>query len=484
MEFQDIIEQNRAAMIQSLQELMRIRSVRADACRKENGTLLPFGSEVEQAYQYVLELGRNMGFEVKDADHFGGHIQWRAEDPDAEIFGIAGHLDVVPEGEGWSVDPFEAKLSEDWILGRGAQDDKGPVIACLYGMKALQEAGLTPTRTIRLIIGLDEETEQEGMRYYLEQEGMPDLGITPDGEFPLTNGEMGNLEIQLASRMKKYSPKDGLVLSKMQGGIAPNVVPGSARAVVSAGSKEIYGNIRSLAEDFTQETGYDIKTKRVGSSLAIEATGISAHGADPHLGLNAISVLMAFLGKLSFVGDEISEWIQYYNQKIGFHLHGENLDCELEDEPSGKLVCNVGMMEVGSDVATALLNIRYPVTYTSEDVYRGIEKSMEGTAIGLIKVEDAHPVYTPVDDPFVQELLSVYREESGDQTSQPFVDRGGTYAKLLRHTVAFGALFPGDEDRMHQPDERIQVDTLVKLARIYGLMMYRLCIQQPSDGQQ
>ncbi len=482
MEFQDIIEQNKSEMIQALQELIRIKSVKEAPCQTEKGVLLPFGAGVEEAYQYVLKLGRKMGFTVKDADHYGGHIEWKAEDPNAEIFGIAAHIDVVPEGDGWSVDPYGAVQVEDWIMGRGTQDDKGPLISCLYAMKALKDAGYTPSRTIRLIIGLDEETEQEGMRHYLEAEGMPDLGITPDGEFPLTHGEMGNMEVHLVSRMKKYSPKDGLILSKVAAGVAPNVVPASARAVVSTANKEQYSLIRDMAQSFSEETGYHVKTKKVGSSLSIEAAGISAHGADPHLGLNAISVLMAFLGRLSFISDEITEWIQYYNEHIAFHLHGEGLGCPLEDDVSGKLVCNVGMMEVGNDVATVVINIRYPVTHTSESVYEGIEKSLEDTRIGMLKVEDAHPVYTPLEDPFVQELLKVYREESGDNESQPFVDRGGTYAKSLRKTVAFGALFPTDEDRMHQSDERIHRDVLVKLARIYGLMMYRLCMKQ-SDAE-
>lgn len=477
MDYLENIEQNKEQMIESLQDLVRIRSVQDAPVRNKDGEVYPFGAGVEEAYQYAMNLGRELGFDVKDCNHYAGHVEWKSQNPEAKVFAIAGHLDVVPEGDGWSKDPYDPIIEDGWMNGRGTLDDKGPVIASLYGMKALKDAGYEPKNTIRLIFGLDEETGNDSTDYYLEQEPMPDFGITPDGEFPLTNGEMGNMKFQLASRMKKYSPKDGLILSKMEAGLAPNVVPRTAKAVVSCHDASIYESIIRKAEAFRTETGYDLKTRKTGKSLALEATGISAHGADPHKGLNAISILMQFLGNLDFVSDEVTEWIQYYNEHIGFNLHGENMDCALEDEPSGKLICNVGMMEMGSDVASVTINVRYPISYRADDVYDGVEKTLEGTSIGLIKMDNDSPVYIPADDPFIETLLSVYTEETGDYENKPFVDRGGTYAKVFHRLVAFGALFPGEEDRMHQPDERISIDALMKMTRIYTNMMYKLCIE-------
>ena len=153
------------------------------------------------------------------------------------------------------------------------------------------------------------------------------------------------------------------------------------------------------------------------------------------------------------------------------------MECAFQDEPSGKLICNVGMMELSNDVATVTLNVRYPISYTSETVYEGVEKTLEGTNIGLIKKGDDKPAYVPVDDPFIQTLCSVYVEETGDDENKPFVDRGGTYAKVFRRMVAFGALFPGEEDRMHQPDERLSIEALMKMTRIYTAMMEKLCME-------
>ena len=57
---------------------------------------------------------------------------------------IVGHLDVVPEGDGWYFDPYGGSIEDGYVCGRGAVDDKGPVIASFYGMKALKDCGYQP----------------------------------------------------------------------------------------------------------------------------------------------------------------------------------------------------------------------------------------------------------------------------------------------------------------------------------------------------
>lgn len=54
-----------------------------------------------------------------------------------------------------------------------------------------------------MILGLDEETESAGMRYYKERVRMPDFAIVPDSDFPLVNGEKGILIFDLAKKIGK-----------------------------------------------------------------------------------------------------------------------------------------------------------------------------------------------------------------------------------------------------------------------------------------
>ena len=146
----DIINQNHDDMIKKLRELIAIRSVVEDAAGDK-----PFGEGVHEAFMYMKGLAEHEGFEFKNVSNYGGHIEFAGEnaDDDTEIFGILGHIDVVPEGADWDYEPYAATVEGDLLYGRGAIDDKGPTIAAFYAMKALKDAGFKPNKKIRLILG-------------------------------------------------------------------------------------------------------------------------------------------------------------------------------------------------------------------------------------------------------------------------------------------------------------------------------------------
>ena len=181
----ETIETNKEDMISSLSHLLQIPSVAVETPGE-----YPFGENVQKAYDAMLDMAREEGFAVYNADNYGGHIDFTGKGEG--IVGVVGHLDVVPEGDGWSFDPYGGEVKDGWICGRGTTDDKGPVIASFYGMKALKACGYEPKKTIRLILGLDEETNWHGMDHYLEHVAeLPDLGFTPDGDFQAIHGEKG-----------------------------------------------------------------------------------------------------------------------------------------------------------------------------------------------------------------------------------------------------------------------------------------------------
>ncbi|MBQ3185810.1 MAG: M20/M25/M40 family metallo-hydrolase, partial [Firmicutes bacterium] len=84
------------------------------------------------------------------------------------------------------------------------------------------------------------------------------------------------------------------------------------------------------------------------------------------------------------------------------------------------------------------------------------------------------PIYVVEDEPLVQTLMDIYRKHTGDMESKPLVIGGGTYARAVENTIAFGARFPEDEDVMHQKNEYISIDNMMKLTRIYAEAIYRL----------
>ena len=464
------IEQNRQEMLDALAQVLRIQSDQAEPVTAEDGSVYPFGAGVQQAYETVLAMGREMGFETVDVDHYGGHIDFRGSED--TVVGIVGHLDVVPAAGSWNFDPYGGEIKDGMIYGRGTTDDKGPVIACLYAMKALKEEGFEPKSTIRLILGLDEETGWKGMQHYLEAVPAPDLGFTPDGDFPIINGEKGNLIFEAARKFGRTTTK-GLQLRSIKAGNAANSVPDAARAVVRNPEGD-YQKIKAEIAAFQEETGYKVNCRGIGKSLELTTSGRGAHGANPEAGLNAISILMAFLGRLNFVNEDHNEWIAFYNRCIGFDLCGERLGIGFEDEISGKLVLNVGMAEMDPEIGKLTINIRYPISYTQEQVFAGLAETFERYGLGWVLIKNHDPLYLELDDPMVQTLLEVYREQTGDHESQPLIIGGGTYARAMKNVIAYGALFPGDEDRMHQPNERLSVERFLQMTKIYAEAIYKL----------
>ena len=294
-------------MLKTLAEIVSKPSVNAEPVKTADGEVYPFGKGVQEALECMLEIGREKGFDVYNDENYAGHIEWKSENGGNEYFGIVGHLDVVPVGTDWTTDPFEmVDKGDGFVYGRGTSDDKGPVVACLYAMKALKDEGLEPKMNIRLVLGLDEETGHISADHYTEHCGQPSLGFTPDADFPLVNGELGIMIFELAQKFKTKPAKDEMRLTKLEGGVAPNAVPAYAKAVV-AGSKEHYDLISDRAKLYAEETGYKLKTKKQGTSLVIEAFGQAAHGAHPDLGLNAVSILMDFLGRISFASEELND---------------------------------------------------------------------------------------------------------------------------------------------------------------------------------
>ena len=381
----------------------------------------------------------------------------------------------MPVGTGWETDPFTMTDKGDgYVYGRGTSDDKGPVVACLYALKALKEEGLEPHTNVRLVLGLDEETGDISAEHYTQNCGQPAAGFTPDANFPLVNGEMGIMVFELAQKFTARPGKDDIRLTKLEGGTAHNAVPAYAKAVI-AGSKEHYGMIADRAALYAQETGHKIRAKKQGSSLVIEATGKAAHGAHPDLGLNAVSILMDFLGRISFTNEELNDFIAFYNGKIGSDIHGERMGCFFEDEPSGPLIFNVGVANINEDIATLSINIRYPVTFTDHQVLEALESATEGSRLGIVTRMIQKPVYRELDDPMVEKLMRAYRDETGRSDAQPMVIAGGTYAKMFDNILAFGAQFPGEPNTMHQADEKFSVDSFMKMARVYARAIESLC---------
>jgi succinyl-diaminopimelate desuccinylase len=88
-----------------------------------------------------------------------------------------GHLDVVPPGQGWTVDPYGAQLVDGVVWGRGSCDMKGGLVASFVAMAASLELGGPPLRTEFLVTPDEESGSERGLLRYLEEVGMTPYDI-------------------------------------------------------------------------------------------------------------------------------------------------------------------------------------------------------------------------------------------------------------------------------------------------------------------
>ncbi len=463
MDFLKLIDTYENDIIESTQKIIRIKSVEEKPLPG-----MPFGQGPFDALENILDLGRDMGFKVRNLDNYAGHIEFGQGE---EIVGILAHVDVVPEGDGWTYPPYGAEIHDGKIFGRGTVDDKGPAVAALYAMKAIKDSGEALNKKVRLIIGANEETGWKCMDHYFKNEKAPDMGFTPDADFPVIHGEKGIIVFDLVFNMNKPTACD-IYLRDLKGGNAPNMVPDYAESLIEAQDP---ANIEKLLNDYNKDKEFPISMSADGNMVKLWVKGISAHGSTPEKGENAISYIMDFLGKLFDGGCSTCNFIKIYNERIGFKHHGEGIGCGLEDDVSGKLNFNPGMIRIEDGKIILTINVRYPIKSSAKEVYDGIRENLKLTTIELVEgTSDSKPIYSPVDNFLVEKLMNVYREMSGDSESQPITIGGGTYARAMKNAVAFGPMFPGQKDVAHQKDEYISIEHLMKISKIYAKAIYEL----------
>ncbi|QQY79226.1 succinyl-diaminopimelate desuccinylase [Keratinibaculum paraultunense] len=463
MDFIKLIDSYKYDIIKSTQEIVTIKSVEDEP--KEG---MPFGEGPYKALEYALNLAKQMGFKTKNLDGYVGYAEFGEGE---ETLGILVHLDVVPEGDGWIYPPYGAEIHDGKIYGRGSIDDKGPAIACMYAMKALKESKVPLSKKIRIIFGTNEETDWGCMKYYFEHEKSPDIGFTPDANFPVIHGEKGIIKFDLVKDINTNCTNN-ITIKNIKGGSAVNMVPDYCEVTLETKDTK---QVEDAFDKFVENCQYQMTLERKGFTFIIKAKGVSAHGSTPEKGKNAITYIMQFLGTIIDCECDICKFINMYNEKIAFKHHGEGIGCGFEDEVSGKLNFNPGVIRMEDDKIVLSINVRYPITFTAQQVYDGIRENLKGTGIELIEDDgEVKPLYIPKDHFLVQKLMKVYREETGDKESEPLVISCGTYANAMENAVAFGPVLPNQEELFHQPNEFISIKHLLFLTRIYGKAMYEL----------
>ncbi len=483
--YKDIFDKNFDELLETLKKLIAIPSVVGDA----DGDA-PFGKHVQAALEFMHEKAKADGFDFLNVDNYGGHIDFCGKSD--KIVAMVNHLDVVPAGErsNWVSDPFDMQIRDGKAYGRGTLDNKGPLILCYYAMRALKEAGFEPAKTIRLILGCDEETAWHGMDYYMEHVSADiSAGFSADADFPVIYGEKGIVHYKIHVPIDNHTDKknDDPASPNTQTGSAetlPHLVSINGGSVMNAVPDKVTVKISTaecsneallpLYNSIKKYESYGVSILQDNDLMTIVMPGVTAHAAWPESGTNAVSRICEMLSDVEFDDPAVNEFFAFYEDHIGYELHGERMGCALEDEPSGKLTFNISTIESRPDEIVLGCDVRYPVTFTETNVRNGMSAILNPLGYKLETLKHQTALYRSPDDPIVATLMDVYKKNTGDAEAKPIAIGGGTYARAVPNTVAFGPVMPGTEDLCHQPNEFMALEQMRTAGHIFADALYEL----------
>ncbi|WLR50286.1 dipeptidase PepV [Bacillus tianshenii] len=453
-------------ILKETQAFLQIKSVLDEEKASEGA---PFGPGIKEALEFMLQKGEQDGFTAKNLDGYAGHLEF-GDGPD--LLGILCHVDVVPEGDGWTTDPFSADIRDGKIYARGAIDDKGPTMAAYFAMKLVKEMNVPLKKRVRMILGTDEESDWRCMDHYFKHEEMPAFGFAPDADFPIIFAEKGIADIELITKGDALENSNNHLIS-FESGRRFNMVPDDAQVILHLENPE---EVKEKFEAFLQEQPVNGKATVEGHKLFLQIEGVSAHGSVPTSGKNAGLYSAKFLKglKLDKQGEGFVDFLDHYLVDDG---KGEKLGIQAEDDVSGELTVNVGLQHYRAEEGGKVgLNIRYPVKHQFETTKETLEAIAGKHNMKMNIVDNSTPHHVPKDTEWLKTLQRVYEEQTGDKAELISIG-GGTYARVLENGVAFGPLFPGREEVAHQKDEYMWVEDLLKATAIYAQAIYELATE-------
>lgn len=453
MDFRKLAESCKDDYLKDLNALVSVNSVRDDG---QAGPGKPFGPGPREALDTFLSMAEKDGFETRNVDGYAGTVSYGEG---KETVGILGHLDVVPLGEGWTKEPLKVTVKDGYVFGRGVLDDKGPTLAAYYALKLIRDQKIPLSRKILLIAGTDEESGMGCMDYYENHGEIPDLGFTPDADFPVIYGEKGNIHMSLASEA------DSLIQS-LEAGTRPNIVIQKSDAVVKSDDIK-----EDLFNFYLRTNGLTGSVSQEEDGIHLHMEGIPAHGAMPYNGINAGVHMLNYIGEA--YGDQLAK---------DFHAllkdwKGTPVGINKEGVYMGFLTMNPGLINIRDGKASALVDIRYPNDTTPEAVQAGFDAAVKNLAtdIRADMVYQGDPLFVDPESELVKGLMASYQKYTGDTFTPPITIGGGTYAKKFKNFVAFGPEKLGEAKTTkefvggcHQRDEGVKLDDLIEAIAIYA----------------
>ncbi|MBR6608413.1 MAG: Sapep family Mn(2+)-dependent dipeptidase [Oscillospiraceae bacterium] len=449
------LDAHRDEYIEDVKKVCRVRSVSGEAVGD-----LPFGEGCKEMLDMALQLSEEYGFKTKNYDNWAGSATY-GDNPNGDSIGIVAHMDIVPEGNGWTHDPYDPYVSDcgKYIFGRGTADNKGPAMVGLYAMRFLKDHDIKLKNNVMLVYGLNEEKGSADMPQFLKREKAPKWSLVPDSKFPVGYAEIGFIRAEFAI------PEVGDELVEIVGGEATNSVPDRAYAIVSGCKLE---DVKAKLGDMER-----ITVEEDEKGVRFNATGNSQHASRPEGAVNANNVLAKAILKAEVLTGKTLKAMELFEELTSYYW-GEPFGIGCEDDISGKLTCVFTWVRKVGDKLMLKPDVRYPVKADQEYLMKKFPEAAAEKGLEILAMSNNPAFCFPLDHPVVEKLIEIPREVLGMPDIPPICLAGGTYARSLPNAVSYGVtvpdrvrLFGFEKGGAHQADEYGDIPNLMRSIRVF-----------------
>lgn len=458
------IQENRDPYIQDVLEAVKIPSV-----SEESKSVYPFGKNCADMLDHMEQKLKQYGFSYQNHEYYCASSLIPGEEGKKEI-GLFSHVDVVPAGEGWEKDPFYGYVKEGYLVGRGCSDNKGAAFAVIYAMRFLKEYGIQLKNNVRLMFGCNEENGMADARYYLKHYPAPDLTIVPDSWWPVSCSEKGVFIFEIEMAVENGN------LRRFETIGADNTVPNRCMCVLEKRDHE-------AAEDRIPDAEGISRKQEADGSIRLDAYGIGAHASFPDGSKSAVKMLADYLLDQGLAEGDSKSALEFIRTSISDH-DGKALGIDFRDPFSG----NTTHVLTKARLENGKLRFSYKICYPASEkvqkgeVYSRLKRYFTREGVTIVNEIASGPHLVDRNHPVVNILCRNSSKVLG-KTQEPFSQAGGTYAWWMPNSFAAGL---GIQDRpqklftkeghggAHQPDECMEIDTLLKGIKIYILSLLEI----------
>ncbi|MBN1867683.1 Sapep family Mn(2+)-dependent dipeptidase [Candidatus Sumerlaeota bacterium] len=489
------LENLRDEMVENLTRLLMFCTVSGPTNEDERRLYL---NELSRGFSFLHGLARQMDFSWRSYDNRVCVIE---QTGGPEVVGLPLHIDVVPSGEGWHYPAFGGMIEDGVIYGRGAQDNKGPIVEMLYAVHVLKRLGLKFRRTVRLIIASQEETgDWSDVKAYFKREPAPHFSIVSDSEFPIINGEKGMIDLKIDIHWNEpLKQHPSLAFLNFRGGERPNIVPNRADIAWMVGEGQAQGvatTLKRTLEDFLKShpeaDAFPLRIDREQESghkpLHISFLGRSIHSSTPEGGHNAVIDALRFLQEVPEIAPKLAEVARFLSESFA-DIYGKGIGIDGKHSFLGETTSSLDVLEIDENGARAIVNVRQTYGATAREILKKVRQRVAHWAEQSgMKAEvqfNCDPHEALYVDPkknaeLIGSLRKAFAEVTGCEAS--LVARGGTtFAKAFPNAVSFGPVLPSQEKNlMHQADECLDIRHFLRNTCIFALAIMLLATEHES----